>query len=377
MTSPTPLPFDSLEPTVQRNVGPQAPLPLKMMTARGLAPMAPRDLVTAQYVLTFDPDEKIRTSAEQSLAQLDLRIANAVLGDTQMRAEILGYLAQTLATNDAYAERVLLNPKTPSWAFIKVAEVCSETTCEIIANNQARLLEDTQIAKALVHNPNALKSTVDRVADFLVRSGVVIDGVRHFEDALLRLTGEDRLKAIDHIELPRHLLDDQFLTDEEKIAYANQGRQWIADDDENAQESEEKKSIEVIVRGMTGAQKVALATKGNKAARSLLMRDTNRLVALAAVTSPAITEPEVLAAANSRTVHQDVVAHIARDKKNNWIRNYQIKVALVNNPKAPLAEAMKLVPTLQGKDLKLIAKSRNVQMGVRTLASKLVKDTRN
>ena len=127
---------------------------------------------------------------------------------------------------------------------------------------------------------------------------------------------------------------------------------------------------------MNAAQKVALATKGNRQARSALMRDTNRVVALAAITSPCVSEPEVLAAAQSRTVHQDVIMHICRDKKNNWIRIYQVKVALVTNPKAPLPEAMKLVPTLNARDLKTIAKSRNVPMGVRNLANNLVNKSR-
>ena len=73
------------------------------------------------------------------------------------------------------------------------AKVGSENICEIIANNQARLLERPEIARGLTKNPNALKSTIDRVVDFLVRSSVILDGVAEFEQALLRLTGEERL----------------------------------------------------------------------------------------------------------------------------------------------------------------------------------------
>ncbi len=362
-----PIPEGDLSPNVAKNVGAKAPAPLKMMTARGLAPLPPRDLVTAQYVLTFDGDDKVAQSAAGALANLDARIANAVLADSALNPHVLGYLAGALATNDAYAEKLLLNPKTPTAAFVKVAEVCSEAIAEIIANNQARILEVPDIARGLTQNPNALRSSIDRVIDFLVRNGVILEGVRHFEEALLRLNGAERAKAADKVALPLHLIDEQFLTEEEKR------ERRLIDDDEEAGDDDSKDSLHDLLRSANIAMKVALATKGTKAIRSECLRDTNRLVAIAAITSPAITEQEVIAAAQSRTVHQDVIAHICRDKQNNWIRNYQVKNALVNNPKTPLPEAMRLVPSLNPRDLRMTAKSRNIPAGVRNLAQKLVK----
>ncbi len=236
------------------------------------------------------------------------------------------------------------------------------------------MLDAPEIARALIRNGNALKSTVDRVIDFLVRNGIILEGVAEFADALLRLTGEERLKAADALlgDIPLELLDEQFLTDEQK---AERGTRRLIEEDEEGDVTEQaRRTVEQLVRDLSTPQKVALATKGTKTVRSLFMRDTNRLVALAAVTSPAVTESEIIAAAQSRTVHSDVIAHIAKDKKNNWVRNYQVKLALVNNPKAPLPDAMKLVPLLNGRDLKLVAKSKNVQAGVRNRAAQLVRN---
>lgn len=365
-----PIPEAELPANVLKNVGASAPAPLKMMTARGLAPLPPRDLVTAQFALTFDADPKIAKSAADALTNLDARIANAVLADQSLNPHVLGFLAESLATNDAYAEKLLLNPKTPSASFTRVAAVCSEAIAEIIANNQARILEVPEIARGLAKNPNALKSSIDRVVDFLVRNGVIVEGLRQFEDALLRLNGEERRAAADKIALPRHLIDEQFLTPEEREELSRE-RRLIDEDDEPL--DGEKDSLRTALRDMSIAKRVAAATKGNKTVRSECMRDSNRLVALAAITSPAITEQEVVAAAQSRTVHQDVISHICRDKQNNWARNYQVKNALVNNPKTPLPDAMRLVPSLNPRDLRMAAKSRNIPAGVRNLASKLVK----
>lgn len=371
-----PIAPDALSAAVQKSAGAAAPPPVRMMAARGLAPMAPKDLVTAQFVLTFDADEKIRAAATKSLAGLDERIANAVLADTSLSPHVLGFLAQSLATKDAFVEKLLLNPSTPSSAFVEVAKVSSEHICEIIANNQARLLEQPEIARSLTKNGNALKSTIDRVVDFLVRSSIILDGVPEFESALLRLTGEERIKAANSVDIPLDLIDEQFLTEEQKRKLGTSGeRRMIEEGDENeeAQEPTEEvqQSLQQRMRGMTIGQKVALATKGNKQVRNVLIRDTNRIVAIAAISSPAVREIEVIAAAQSRTVHQDVISHIAN--KKDWVKLYPVKVALAYNPKTQLASAMKLVPHLQKKDVKVLSKSKNVPAGVRNLAMKLAK----
>lgn len=374
-----PIPPEALSAAVQKSVGAAAPAPLRMMAARGLAPMAPKDLVTAQFVLTFDADEKIKTSAEKSLANLDERIANSVLSDTTVPGAVLGYLAAVLATKDVFAEKLLLNPSTPSAAFVEVAKSGSEHISEIIANNQARLLDQPEIARSLARNHNALRSTVDRVVDFLVRSSVMLDGVPEFEAALLRLTGEERIKAASNVDIPVELIDEQFLTAEQRKRLESGGdgsRRMIeeGDDPDEMQEPSEEVKLSLVqrMRGMTMGQKVALATKGNKQVRNVLVRDTNRIVAMAAISSPAVREIEVIAAAQSRTVHQDVIGYIAN--KKDWVKLYPVKVALTSNPKTQLPTAMKLVPFLQKKDVKLLSKSKNVPAGVRNLAMKLAKD---
>lgn len=363
--SSCPLPLESLSPAVQRSVGPKAPAPLRMMAARGLAPMPPVDLVTTQYVLSFDADEKVAAAATGSLAGLDARIANAVLSDPAVPPPVLGYLMQTLVENDAYLEKLLLNPSAPTAAFAVVAADCSEAICELIANNQARITEHPDIVRGLIHNDKALKSTVDRVVDFLVRSGVILEGLRPFEEALFRLDGKARLEAAAQVEIPASMLDDRF-------AEEAQPERRLIEEDEDEEEAAEL-TLEQQIRVANVAQKVAFATKGNKQVRSMLMRDTNRVVALAAVTSPCITEPEIVAAAQSRTVHADVIGHICRDKKNNWVRNYNVKLALVSNPKTPLPDAMRMVPMLNKRDLRTIAKSKNVPMAVRNSAARLSK----
>ncbi len=365
-----PLPPDQLSEAVVKHTDASAPAPLRLMAARGMAPIPPRDLLTAQFRLLWDADDKIRGFAQKSLAQLDPRLANVALGDDKLSPELLAHLAALHAANEAYVEKLLGNRSLPSFAVVTVARSCSERiVSDLIIPNQARLLEEPDIVRALTENEAALKSDVDRAVDFLVRSGVILDGVRAFEEALLRLNGEERVEAASHIDLPKELLDERFLSKDEQA----ERRLITEEEEEDDQGGDENATIEMRWRSFSVAKKVAAATLGNKSIRTLAMREPNRTVALAAVTSPAITEQEIVAAAGSKTVHADVLNHIVRDRKNNWTRLYPVKLALVNNPKTKLPFAMKLIPSLHGKDLRSLSKSRNVPAGVRNMASKLVK----
>ena len=193
----SPIALDEVSSVVRSNVGPNAPRKLKLMVARGLVPMSPRDLVTAQFLLTAQADEFVADVAASSLAELNVRIANAVLADTLVHPDVLAYLAQSFASKDDYVEKLLLNPSTPIDAHIEVAKVCSERICEIIASNQRNLLDQPAIGGELVNNPNIRKSTADQAADFMVRSGVVLENIPAFDEALLRLAEPPKTQTTD------------------------------------------------------------------------------------------------------------------------------------------------------------------------------------
>jgi hypothetical protein len=109
---------------------------------------------------------------------------------------------------------------------------------------------------------------------------------------------------------------------------------------------------------MSVAEKIKLATLGNKEARTILVRDSNKLVCLAAATSPRITDGEILGLANSRVVNADVLRYIYSNR--DFLKTYAIKVALVKNPKVPLPTALKLMQVLHEKDIRDLSRDRNV-----------------
>ncbi len=122
--------------------------------------------------------------------------------------------------------------------------------------------------------------------------------------------------------------------------------------------SDSIRSLFQKIQTMSVSEKLDLARKASKEARSILIRDSNKLVQLAVVNSPKITESEILAIATNRQVNDDVLKEIAMNKE--WLRNYQVRLALVNNPKTPLSIAMAQVTYLNQRDLALLAKSKGV-----------------
>src|SRR5688572_20121963 len=121
---------------------------------------------------------------------------------------------------------------------------------------------------------------------------------------------------------------------------------------------------------MNVAEKIKLATMGNKEARGLLLRDSNKLVSVAVIRSPRITDGEVLAIANNRAAQDDVLRVVYSNRE--WTKMYPLKVALVKNPKTPSGIAMKFLSTLRESEIKDLARNKNVPSGIQMQAKKMM-----
>ena len=125
------------------------------------------------------------------------------------------------------------------------------------------------------------------------------------------------------------------------------------------------------VQQMNVAQKVKFAFKCDKEGRALLLKDSSKLVVLATLNSPKITEQEIEAVAKSRNVSEDAIRAITR--KREWMANYTIKLGLVGNPKTPIALVMSQLPMIKTRDLGFLAKDRGVPEAVRNAAQRLAR----
>ena len=116
--------------------------------------------------------------------------------------------------------------------------------------------------------------------------------------------------------------------------------------------------------------RMKLAMRGTREQRAKLIRDSNRLVAAAVLSSPKLTEAEVEAFARMANLAEDILRVIATNRA--WTKNYNVVAGLARNPKTPPALAMGFLQRLNDRDLKMISIDRNVSEPVRLAARKFV-----
>jgi hypothetical protein len=355
-----PLPIDVLPKPLHKHVDAKAPPPLRMMGAKGLVPaVAAIDLVTMLYVLSFDEDAAVRETATRTAEGLPDKIFGVALRSEGLKGQVLDWLADRFSGKETAVELVLLNPTTLDDTVARLAPVVSQRLADIVRQNELRLLRHDDIVRQLCRNPNALASTIDGACDFCVRNGLTLLDVPQLVEAHKRIHGVDpTAQAVEPGETAVGLMAE----------YQNE----LAQDVERPlrQETEEEASrrltITQRVLKMSVAQKIKLATLGNKEARTILLRDPNKLVCMAAVTSPRITDGEILGLSNSRTVNADVLRLIYSTR--DYVKTYAIRIALVKNPKVPLPTALKLMQALQERDIKELSRDRNVPQTVQSQA---------
>lgn len=141
-------------------------------------------------------------------------------------------------------------------------------------------------------------------------------------------------------------------------------------DVEEAPAHEEQQSALQRIASLNVAKRIALAMKGNREERAILIRDPNRIVTAAVLSSPKMNDTEVAAIAKMQNVSEDVLRTIAHNRA--WLKNYTVVLAVVKNPKTPVALSMNLMSRLIEKDLKLLSTDRNVPDVLRTQARRKI-----
>jgi hypothetical protein len=124
------------------------------------------------------------------------------------------------------------------------------------------------------------------------------------------------------------------------------------------------------IQKLNVSERIQLALRGGKEIRTILLKDPNKEVSLTVLDNPKITDTEIELLARSRSVSEEILRIIA--KKREWMKSYNVILAMVNNPKAPLGPALRLVSELKTRDLQMLEKNRNVSEGVRSTAKKLL-----
>ena len=112
--------------------------------------------------------------------------------------------------------------------------------------------------------------------------------------------------------------------------------------------------------------RIQLAMKGTKEERSILVRDGTKIVALAVLDSPKITDGEVEKFASQKNVLEALLRAIPM--KRRFAKNYAVVRNLVFNPRTPLDVALGLIKNLLTADLRNLSGNKEVSDTIRKLA---------
>jgi hypothetical protein len=349
---------------LRRFADPKAPVAARMMAARGMVPIRGGDLVLMLVQLTADPDRAVSDAASEALIALPEAVLLPAC-EQELPDAVFHEVALRFSKNNEVLARLAANHAVADATVAEISAHCPERISEIIAVNQQRLIGAPEIIEALYKNRNTRMSTAERLVELAVRHEVELSGVPMFEELKKEIKGHLIPEPTDE-PLPS---DDLFARALEEDADTDAVER---DDVEGTEETKEEfVPLQAKIREMSIGEKIRLALLGNAAARSILVRDPNRIVAMAAISSPALSESEAKNAAQSREVSEDVLRYIGR--KREWLRSYEIKRYLCNNPKTPLALSMGFLPHLRRNDLRALSRSRGIPSPLKQAATRRAK----
>jgi hypothetical protein len=324
-----------------------APIEARQMAARGALPLEPIELATVLFVLANDPEPSVKDRARQSLEGLPDHVLSTVLSGPAHPA-LLSYLARVHREDEKRCEALALNPATDDQTIAWLATLPHSRVVDIISQNQARMMRAEEIVDALGANPLTGRAVIERILSFLgveereIVEEEVLDEAEA-EAAVLELLGSDM---------------------------ADVAKLLAQESDPDLEDDETETSLYAAVQKMTVMQKIKLARVGGKEARALLIKDRNSIVASSVLNSPKLTETEVIGFAQNRSIGEELLRIISTNRE--WTKNYQIKLALVTNPKTPQPQAIKFINYLQDRDLRSLMKSKDVSSNISAQARRIL-----
>jgi len=390
----------SNNPVVQAVLSGAAPQPARMAAARGMLPVPQDVLLELLVALRADSDEGVARAAEETLAGQDAVTLLGVASAQETAPAVLTYLAERPGLARDVQESLALNASTPDEAVAALARVTAEgPVLELVSLNQQRLIRAPAIIDAVLANP-ARTSEADRrvretrreffekergarqVADEMRAQGLgaaaeFVESAESFGVAG-GLSLDDAWLIAQHIEVSDVDIDDSWLPSEryeDLLDETFEQRQAAAErlvaeaSAEGGAAAPERIALIRRIMLMKVKDRMKLGMKGDREARSILIRDPNKVVAQAVINNPRITDQEVEAIAAMRTVADDVLRLIAMNR--GWARQYPIIHNLARNPRTPLPTAMSILPRLHTKELKTLGQNRNVSDAVRRQALRL------
>jgi len=378
---------ESLPEHIRSLISGETPTEKRLLAAKALVPMAPEELLTVLTALTKDKSEAVANAATESLKKVP---SSLLLGAIPLikDAGVLDIICRFYIEDEEVVSRILSNTATADDTFLFVAKRGKGACLEQVAQAQVRIQRTPQIVEALYYNKNARLGLVSNVLEFAVRVGLDLSHIPGYMEIVESIFGKEVAERIQkervpvpeakaHIE-PQEAVDLQKALEAEiasQQTFALEGQvfddagfamlleaaSWEEgkeDEEEDERADAKRRAVYAQVQKLSVPEKVRMALLGNEFVRSVLIKDSRRVVYMAVLKSPALSEKEIIAFAKDKALNEEIVRNIATNR--DWTKLYAVRHALVQNPKCPPAIAQTFLKTLTPKDLKLLSVSHDV-----------------
>lgn len=316
---------------------------LQLLAASGLVPLPPEQLLPLQVRLAEGDDAEVAERATTGIALTDPRRIAAVLA-TDADAATLGYFART-TRDSAVIETIMRRRDVPTSVVRELAPRLAADLQDALLLRQDLIVLDPELLTALEGNPHLTQSSRRRIGEY--REHLIGD-----RGATIEGLGE--------MDRPGYL-DPEVIAEIEVVRAKATAIEGEVDEVTGLSEGQ--------IRMLPIPARLKLARGAPRSLRALLVRDTNPQVALEVVRANALSDTEVEQLAKSRVVAEEILEEIVR--RREWIRKYPVLLAIATNPKTPGGVAIRLIPQLAVRDLRGLARDRNVPDAVRQTAARI------
>src|ERR1700722_10791208 len=384
----------------------QVPSNLMQSAARGALSVPPAETIEILVYLALH-HKLFSERARLTLAGWDEIASVAAAANPKTSAEVLGYFTSPENLRTALVRALAENPAVSEETLDALAVSGSRSNLEMLLKS-SRVMSSPRLLQAVQTNPNLRPNEAEVVAQKLAASGAasageeapaetdpadeLVEGAvkKYLEENAAELAAEkDKLfqpleGALEEAGIGSADAAAQAAEETKAAAEKADAEKVVAEKADAAAKvaAEAKKNLavgggdrrdstlqKIAKLGITG--RIALAMRGTKEERGILIRDSTKLVAMAVLDSPKVSDAEVEKFALQKNVLEAVLRGIPMRRK--YAKNYGIMRNLVFNPRTPLDLSLGLMKILLVHDLKNLSGNKEVSDTVRKLALRMFK----
>jgi hypothetical protein len=381
----------------------QVPSNLMQSAARGALAVSPEEMIAILVHLALH-NKLFSEQARLTLAGWDEKTTLVVAANPKTSAEVLEYLVSPENLRPVLLPALAENPSVSEAALDALAASKSRSVVEVLWTSR-RVMNSPRLLRTLQSNPNLreneateIKAKLDTMKSVAETADGEADGhdeevegavAKYLQEnaAELAATPDKPFQPIgmalegpssDAVTGAGQTADTPAATaassrvpgalataaGTKAAATAAPARKQPQIAHDERRDSMLQKIAKLDVKG-----RIALAMRGDKEARSILIRDGTKLVALAVLESPKISDGEVENFAQQKNVMDSVLRAIPL--KRRFAKNYIIIRNLAFNPRSPIDLSLGLVKHLLVHDLKNLVGNKEVSETVRKSAMRL------